>query len=429
MKTKVIAGVITLLFLASMLSMTFVPKAMAHTEEDPFVTDLIAGGGNPKSAITVGDVKVWNDAEYLYVKYVITDTDWCLTETHLHIAAFAEGIPQKNGNPPPGQFDYQMEHDCVTEYTYAIPLTLSSDNQLYIAAHAVVCKPREGEGEWMFAQGVLTTVTLWAGQHIDSGTVTVAIEGENLVVTYETKDGWELIETQLYVGTTPPSTAAPGQFPYKHSPLDPPVTTDQYSIPLSDFGVGCDDTLYLAAHATVQKDLGGGQYQTETGWGEGEQIDGGWAMYFSVTVTCECVPPEPPICETAWADGVDFPGKNWATYFTYTVQGWNVEGEWVIRVYYGGTYDHDFVFSAVQSGGEFTGTGGYPATGPPYTYTETVGGTVTGNTIDFVSTYNTGYWWHAVGTIAPDGTMSGTWTSSAGQEGTWQSISGQAVWE
>ena len=28
--------------------------------------------------------------------------------------------------------------------------------------------------------------------------------------------------------------------------------------------------------------------------------------------------------ETAWAAGEDFPGKNWATYFTYKVQGWNL---------------------------------------------------------------------------------------------------------
>jgi hypothetical protein len=105
---------------------------MAHTESDPFVTDLMAGQN-----MDVGDVKVWNDGDNLYVKYV-TEDGWCLTETHLHVATSLGDIPQKNGNPPPGQFDYQMEHDCETEYMYTISLTWGCDTELYIAAHAVV---------------------------------------------------------------------------------------------------------------------------------------------------------------------------------------------------------------------------------------------------------------------------------------------------
>ncbi|MCK4730839.1 MAG: hypothetical protein KAT65_00145 [Methanophagales archaeon] len=312
---------LSIVVIAAMLLLTAATIASAHTEDAPFTTDLIAGGGNVASAIDAGNVLVWNDDDNLYVKYV-TD-GWCLTETHLHIDISLDGIPQKKGNPIPGRFDYKTEHDCVTEYTYAIPQDWDYCPELYIAAHAVVCKPGEGEGK--FAQGVIYTATLWAGQTIDSGTVTVAIEGENLVVTYQTTGGWEMIETQLYVGTTPPSTCAPGQFPYKHSPIEPPVTTDTYSIPLSKFGVGCDDTLYIATHATVQKlnSKGDPIYKTETAWGWGKdggtKCDVGWSRYFEVTITCE-VPPE-PVCETAWGAGLDFPGKNWATYFDYTVQG------------------------------------------------------------------------------------------------------------
>ena len=29
-----------------------------------------------------------------------------MIESHLHIATSIDGIPQNNGNPPPGQFDY-----------------------------------------------------------------------------------------------------------------------------------------------------------------------------------------------------------------------------------------------------------------------------------------------------------------------------------
>jgi hypothetical protein len=121
------------------LVLVLVPvAAFAHTADDPFVTDLTAGGGNIKSAKDVGDVQVWNDGENLYVKYVVTDTDWCLTETHLEVATELGEIPQVNGNPPPGQFTYEGEHDCVAEVEYKIPLSWGPDTELLIAAHGVV---------------------------------------------------------------------------------------------------------------------------------------------------------------------------------------------------------------------------------------------------------------------------------------------------
>ena len=92
--------------------------------------------------IDVGTVNVWNDADNLYVKYVITDQDWCLTETHLQVATSLAGIPQtKKGNPIPGQFEENDEHDCVTEVLYTYNLVekeWSDDTGFFIAAHAVV---------------------------------------------------------------------------------------------------------------------------------------------------------------------------------------------------------------------------------------------------------------------------------------------------
>jgi hypothetical protein len=103
----------------------------AHTESDPFVTDLVAGRD-----IDAGEVLVWNDADYLYVKYA-TAAGWCLSETHLHVAAALEGIPQtKNGNPIPGHFDYKSLHACSAETTYTIPMPWATGTELYIAAQA-----------------------------------------------------------------------------------------------------------------------------------------------------------------------------------------------------------------------------------------------------------------------------------------------------
>ena len=99
---------------------------------------------------------------------------------------------------------------------------------------------------------------------------------------------WVLTETHLAVATDPddfPQTKSGnpkvGKFPYKDEGLY--NTHKLYTIPLDSWGPG--DILYIAAHAVVKN-----------GCRE----------------------------ETAWADcgGPDayFPGNNWATYFTYTVQ-------------------------------------------------------------------------------------------------------------
>ncbi len=103
--------------------------------------DLLAG-----QDILVGTVTVWNDETNLYVKYTITDPDWCLTETHMHVATTLEGIPQRNGNPVPGQFEYKGDHECEAEVSYTINLIEKDwdcDELLYIATHAVVQKLSE----------------------------------------------------------------------------------------------------------------------------------------------------------------------------------------------------------------------------------------------------------------------------------------------
>lgn len=298
---------------------TLLGSESATTSEllGPPVTDLIAS-----ETIDVGSVTVWDDFVYLYVKYE-TEEPWTMTATHLYAAL----VPPATGEPE--EFPYMHgELGKVSEDLYEIPLSdlLGLEARfpyiVYIAAHAVVC---DGEGgtEDGYGQGILTTRTLWAGQHVDSGTVTVAVEDEDLVVTYETKDGWEVLETHLYVSTQPPRKSAPGRFPYKHEDLGG-VTTDVYRIPLSEFEIECGDTLYFAAHTEQRRLLGYDNkgkpiYQEETGWafdGDDPRIPPGknWARYFAVTIPCG----GEPRCETAWAWGpYDLPGPGWGWYFEY----------------------------------------------------------------------------------------------------------------
>ena len=118
-------------------------------------------------------------------------------------------------------------------------------------------------------------------------------------------------------------------------------------------------------------------------------------------------------------------------YEPYIYTGWNITGAWVLRLHYGNSiYDHDVVIN-VHSDSTFTGTGGYPAGGEPYNYpyNETITGTinVTSGEVTIHSDYQNGYFYDATGTIAPDGTMSGTWKGSGQPLYTWESIDGHAT--
>jgi len=106
----------------------------------------------------------------------------------------------------------------------------------------------------VFADGAYVT-DLLAGQTLDVGDVMVDSDGENLYITFQITDtAWDITETHVYVGTTPPERAAPGQFPYQHEDLN--ARLDRYEIPLADLGVTSGDDLVIATHAVVQTVVG-----------------------------------------------------------------------------------------------------------------------------------------------------------------------------
>ena len=102
----------------------------------PVSTPLIAG-----QHTNIGTVTINNDLTNLTVTYNLTGGA-TMSGSHLAVACTLAGIPQKNGNPPPGQFPYQATHNPpVTTYTYTIPLSNlagcnSTGSSVYIAAHA-----------------------------------------------------------------------------------------------------------------------------------------------------------------------------------------------------------------------------------------------------------------------------------------------------
>jgi hypothetical protein len=153
--------------------------------------------------------------------------------------------------------------------------------------------------------GTPTVTTLFAGQTIDAGTVTVSNDSANLYVTYSTTNGWRLTETHLAIATslagipqTKSGNPKVGNFPYQRT-YSPAVTSDVYVFSLDQLAVslGLDrftcgvSSLVIAAHAVVvQLGGNGGVSSRETGWGSGPGFPGGsWATYFESTIQC-CAP-------------------------------------------------------------------------------------------------------------------------------------------
>jgi len=112
--------------------------------------------------------------------------------------------------------------------------------------------------------------------------------------------------------------------------------------------------------------------------------------------------------------------------------GWNVSGNWVFDfILTGSNVDNYYNVTFAQTGTAITGTGGYPMSGPPYQYTWNITGAVISG-INFTATYTsgaTGTVMQVTGTIAPNGSMSGTWSDNYGgvRTGTWSTKSGQAT--
>lgn len=325
--------------------------AFAHTELEPYETDLIAGGGNYEFAMHVGKVLVWNDGEYLYVKYMVTNADWCMTATHLHVATDMAAIPQKNGNPRPGQFAYKMAHECAADYTYKIPMTWPVETELYIAAHADVCTQGGASSSLdAFAAMLPDMVTMSLIRPGPMSYFHITITGGSMLDGMY--DGWcadydRWLDTNILHDAYVYSS-------YEELPADLiefPENLDLVNWILNQNFVGKESPgglgiytigdVQIAIWLLLEDEccLGGvtprAEEIVEAAKANGEGFIPGCfdligvilvpfagdlcpsAQIVLIPVVLPCVPVE---CETAWGDGFDFPGKNWAKYFTYAIQ-------------------------------------------------------------------------------------------------------------
>lgn len=139
------------------------------------------------------------------------------------------------------------------------------------------------------------TYTLWGGQTIDAGILTVWNDETTLYIDYTiTATNLPMTEIHLWAGKdislcphNTPGNPKPGLFPYfanatSSTPAGYPYLTDPMhyalTIPLTDIEAVCDDIVYIAAHAATP---------TETLWGEGTGFPGNnWATYSTYSICC-----------------------------------------------------------------------------------------------------------------------------------------------
>lgn len=127
------------------------------------------------------------------------------------------------------------------------------------------------------------STTLYASKHIEVGNVSVVVNDTNYDITYTiTNRDYCLVSTDLSVVNNPyefplnkKGNPRKGKFEFGDDILDG-INTITYSVPMSK-------GTYIAAYAVVSKHGNGSKKRRKS----------------------------------AWADGCDFPGNSWATYFQF----------------------------------------------------------------------------------------------------------------
>jgi hypothetical protein len=372
MKKKILFGVLAVVLAIGLT----IPMALvsAHEEGDPFVTDLLAGQFQD-----VGDVKVWNDGDDLYITYELTDLDWIITETHLYVG--------KNVAPTtaPGQFPYDDEDATSvsdTVVTYTIPLAdidsysmqlnkkgkptgvmvadgdpgVEPCNEIYIATHAVVLKETTTElvtnggfevpevthaKKWnIFDSPVGGWLVEWYGDSTSYGGLTRPDPAH--LELHEGVNGWLTYEGDQYA-----------ELDTDWDGPDGTVSNEPASVEISQTLAACPGGLYTLRYAWSPRpshsgnalevlwdgsviDSHSGTGGSNTNWilEEHEGLSGpasgtvtlafretgspdSLGMFLdSVSVICTEVQEE-----TAWGGGFLFEGRNnWAMHFPYHVQ-------------------------------------------------------------------------------------------------------------
>ncbi|MBW2982587.1 hypothetical protein KY343_06915 [Candidatus Woesearchaeota archaeon] len=311
-----------------------------ETACEDYTTDLIAGGGNPKSAIDVGEVTISSDGETLEVTYQ-TEDGWEMTETHLEVECDLEDVPQTQpnkkgkggGNPIPGHFDYNNNFDpAVTEHTVIINLDDLCCTDPVIAAHAVVQKvtilnptPYYADAVFDYNQGLRKDGTpVRPGRSVPEQGLAFETGQDETNFFSLGFGGWLIAEFNCPIRNGPGDDVKViedtwGSYPLEKAELYASNDgTNWFYLGLADNTVR--DPVYNI-HTIASFDLGSmaeAKYikvvdVTDPALYNSRPDADGYDLN-AIESLQNCVEIQE---ETAWGKGSDFPGDNWAMYFSY----------------------------------------------------------------------------------------------------------------
>lgn len=357
--------------------------------------------------IDIGSVTVTSDATYLYVTYHL-DAGWCMTQSHFAVATTSAALPQKKGNAIPGKFPYGASYSpCATGDVALDPIQLTGITgwtpgaTLYFAAHAAVNKietrsvlptvtwTRSAEpatanypgygAQWDKADAFaipLTNPVIW-----DSGTyhaysgpgtapefaswlygVTDPIGGSyaeasdlrRFQASFEIPDECTITGVSMYTGDTPGIPINDNLYIFVNSgDLAYWGGTRVDAIGATFMGVAGQQAIRTTPVSQAYETDGWyipGDFPELTGFVSGTNVidifteeNERWGGMGKPTIELDCTYIADT--ETAWGDGEDFPGKNWATYFSITPTQTDVTGSgvWLATDYDGtvGTFGPD----------------------------------------------------------------------------------------
>lgn len=300
-------------------------------------TDLYAGQN-----ILVGDVTVSETGGVYIITYNITNNGYCLTSTHLSVVEYPEDFPMGGGgNPKNGHFEYSGSHDCVSTYSYEVPTSKGS----FIAAHAVVNCVSETEVSSENIESLpINTEVCVTDKGDENSYFDIAVGGDSFlsgnhnawcIDLYKSLDNGQCFNANL-VSLLDDSVNNAVHKPENLAAVNWIINQDFVSQGYTFGEVQWAIWELLEDDNTPNFYCCLGEWEMTNGEAivtmamENSNFVPGCGDFYGIAIipTDTSVQPivitTPVECdttdceETAWGDGCDFPGNNWATYFHYS---------------------------------------------------------------------------------------------------------------
>ncbi|SFS68290.1 hypothetical protein SAMN04487906_1343 [Zhouia amylolytica] len=303
-------------------------------------TILYAGQHTP-----VGEVTVTEDGDN-YIINVSTDDGYCMSEIHIDVEAVPEDFPiNGGGNPQIGHFEINEDYDCTTGEEFVVAMSEGT----FIAVHAVVtCEETTAEDITEALPAMVSVCATAKGADAANSYFDVTIDGESwLAGDYgawcadvdRSLDAGHCFDADVYASyeDLPDGIIEnPGNidlvnwimnqgFLGQASPSGGTYTFGDIQWAIWELldDANCSACAFLGDDWSEEK----GQEIVDAAMQNGADFMPGCGDYIAVLLvpTDNSQPIFIPIhipckecgSETAWGDGCDFPGNNWAMYFEY----------------------------------------------------------------------------------------------------------------